>query len=333
MEQSEFVRVYPRTLFDDLLMRVCVPRGIVLFLFAALALINLFGAAYLDGILFRLWESDLLRVLLLEPTIAFYIFFLQFFLKPSRVGVTEAFRKMIGMEPIEYHRFLVQISPLKRRGEIVALLIGAAIGILLPLEWMIPEQFRWTNLFVSLSAIVMFALGSWGIYSSLAVTRLFTRLHHQKLEIDLFHPIFINAIARRSLAITMVYAGAIALSVFFFPPQTFRNITFFAILYAILILSSGFIFLFSTYESHCLLIETKRRELDIVRRHLSEDYRRLKERTDPNLANWVTAWLAYEKRIQEAPEWPFNPETLRNLVAAMLMPIGTFAARIIAERF
>jgi hypothetical protein len=333
MEESKFLQVYPRTLFDDLLLRVHVSQGVVPFAFAAIGLLALLGAAYLDGIIIRLLESDFLRVLLLQPTIVFYILLLQFFLEPSRVGVTDAFRKMMGMDPVEYHRFLVRISPLRRRSELIALLIGAVIGVGLPLEWMLPDQYRWTNLYLSFSEVILFALGVWGVYSSLAVTRLFTRLHHQKLEIDLFHPTFVDAIARRSLAITMVYVGAIALSVFFFPPQTFRNVTFFAIVYAILILLSGFIFLFSMYESHCLLVETKCRELDIVRRHLSEDYRQLKEHKDSNLANWVTAWLAYEKRLLEAPEWPFNPETIRNLVAAMLVPIGTLAARVLAERF
>jgi hypothetical protein len=79
-------------------------------------------------------------------------------------------------------------------------------------------------------------------------------------------------------------------------------------------------------------MDTKRRELEIVRRHLSEDYRQLKERKDATVANWVSAWLAYEKRIQDAHEWAFNPETIRNLIASMFVPIGTVLARIIAER-
>jgi hypothetical protein len=56
-----------------------------------------------------------------------------------------------------------------------------------------------------------------------------------------------------------------ALSVFFFPPQTFRNIFLLSILYAALVLIGGFIFFFSMYETHCLLVETKHRELEIVR--------------------------------------------------------------------
>jgi hypothetical protein len=86
-------------------------------------------------------------------------------------------------------------------------------------------------------------------------------------------------------------------------------------------------------EIHDLLAETKRRELEIVRRHLSEDYLRLKEHADVNLASWVSAWLAYEKRIQDVPEWAFNPVTIRSPSASILVPIGTVLARIVAERF
>jgi hypothetical protein len=64
-----------------------------------------------------------------------------------------------------------------------------------------------------------------------------------------------------------------------------------------------------------------------------EDYQRLKERQDPSAATWVSAWLAYEKRIQDAPEWAFNPGTLRSLIVSMFVLLGTVLARVIAERF
>ena len=38
----------------------------------------------------------------------------------------------------------------------------------------------------------------------------------------------------------------------------------------------------------------------------------------------ITAWLAYEKRIEAAPDWPYTTETLRNLVASVLIPIATW---------
>jgi hypothetical protein len=333
MEQSFFLRVYPRTLFDDILLRVRIPQHWTLIGFASSALLALIATAYLDGVVFRLLDPDFMRVLLFQPTVALYIIFLQFFLRSSRVGVTDAFRKILGLEPIEYHRFLMKLSPLKRREEIIALAVGALIGVAIPLEWLLPEKYRWTNLYLSISATIMFALVGWGAYSSLAVTRLFTRLHHQKLHIDIFHPSFVDAVAHRSLAIVMVYVGAIALSVLFFPPQTFRNVALLGPLFALMILLGAFIFLFSMYESHCLLVETKRRELDIVCDRLADGYRTLKERADPDVSSCVAAWLAYEKRIREAPEWPFNPETIRSLFAAMLMPLGTLLARIVMERF
>jgi len=333
MEENAPICVYPCTLFDDCLTRLRMPASLGMLAVAATGFFALVGAAYLDGIVSRVLTTDFLRLLLLQPTVSWYILLLQYFLRPSRVAVIDAFRPMIRMDVMEYKRLLARLSPLTRRGELIALAIGLVVGVVVPFEWMIPEQYQWTNLYLTISTGLLFAMVVWGVYSSLAVTQLFTRLHHQKLEIDLFHPTFVDAIARRSLAITMAYAGALALSVFFFPPQTFRNIFYLSIFYAVLILLSGFVFIFSMSETHDLLVETKRRELAIVRRHLSEDYLRLKEHTDVNLANWVSAWLAYEKRIQDVPEWAFNPGTVRSLIASMFVPIGTVLARIVAERF
>ena len=234
MEENASVCDYPCTLFDDCLTWLRIPASIGMLVVAATGLLALVGAAYLDGIVSRILTTDFLRLLLLQPTVSWYILLLQYFLRPSRVAVIDAFRPMTRMDMLEYNRLLVRISPLTRRGELIAMAIGLVVGIVAPLEWMVPEQFRWTNLYLTLSTWILFAMVVWGVYSSLAVTRLFTRLHHQKLEIDLFHPTFVDAIARRSLAIA--YVGAIALSVFFFPPQTFRNIFYLSIVYAVLIL-------------------------------------------------------------------------------------------------
>jgi hypothetical protein len=333
VEESASVCDYPCTLFDDCLKWLRVPASIGMLVVAATGVFALVAATYLDGIVSRILTTDFLRLLLLQPTVSWYILLLQYFLRPSRVAVIDAFRPLIRMDLQEYNRLLVRVSPLTRRGELIALAIGLVVGIVAPLEWMVPDQFRWTNLYLTISTWILFAMVVWGAYGSLAVTRLFTRLHHQKLEIDLFHTTFVDVIARRSLALAIAYVGAIALSVFFFPPQTFRNIFYLSIVYAILILLSGFIFVFSMSETHDLLAEMKRREFEIVRRHLSEDYVRLKEHTDVNLANWVSAWLAYEKRIQDVPEWAFNPGTIRSLIASTLVPIGTVLARVLAERF
>ena len=302
MEDVSCDLIYPPTLFDDFLARTHIPRQTIVLASAVFGLLSFCGAAYLDGVFPRVLQSDFLKTIFLQPTISFYILVLQHFLRPSRFAVCEAFRKILGVSREEYHARLARLSPLTRRGEWIALALGAVAGIAMPLEWNIPEKYVWLNLYVTASTWIMFALVGWGAYSSLAVTRLFNRLHHEPLEIDLFRPVFLEAVARRSLAITMAYAGAITLSVIFFPAQTFRNILFFSIVYAVAILIGILIFLLSMSATHQLLVQAKRRELEIVRGRLSESYRQMKTGKADVPHNAVNSWLAYEKRLEQVPE-------------------------------
>ena len=43
----------------------------------------------------------------------------------------------------------------------------------------------------------------------------------------------------------------------------------------------------------------------------------------------VHAWLAYEKRIQEAPEWPYTTDIMRNLLVSTLLPMAVFMIRML----
>ncbi len=327
---------YPSTLFDDWMARLRWRGAWVIAAIGSFSILNYIGAAYLDGILARVGEGDFWRPILLQPMIAFYIIVTQYFLRPSRFAVTEAFRKMIRVPAREYRELLERLCPMTRRNEYIAIVIGAAVGIALPIEWGIPDKYRWLNLYVMLSTWIMFGLAGWAIYSSVAVTRLFHRLHFEPMEVDLFRPTFLDAIARRSLSVTLAYAAALALVTIFLPPQTFRNGLFIAIFFSGMFLFGGLLFLLSMLSTHRLLVATKKRELEIVCQHLSQDYRALKTRDAANDAaplHQVNAWLAYEKRIQDAPEWALNTQTVRNLAASTLMPVGTVVARFFAERF
>ncbi len=115
-----------------------------------------------------------------------------------------------------------------------------------------------------------------------------------------------------------------------------RNFIYFVAIYAALSGMTVAIFMLNMLETHRLMVRTKKHELEIVRGHLADYSRRDKKRpaggdhgvdTKP-----VSAWLAYEKRILDAPDWAFNPQTIRNLAAAMFLPIGTAIGRLLAER-
>ncbi|MBI3742615.1 MAG: hypothetical protein HY257_12785 [Chloroflexi bacterium] len=337
MQESIPTSAYPSTLFDDFTKLTRIDGRLALAVIGASAIVFYIGAALLDSVVVRVFESDFWRPILLQPAISFYILVLQHFLRSSRIAVMEEFRKMMNLDRAAFQNLIDQISPLTRRREWIALALGAAIGVAIPLDWNIPDQFRWTNLYVLTSTWVMFALAGWGAYSTSAITQLLNRLHRQKLDVNIFRPTFLDAMARRSFGVTLVFIGAITISLLFIPAQSVRNFIYFVAIYAALSAMTVAIFLLNMLETHRLMVRTKKRELEIVRGHLADDYRRLKERHaagDHDVdAKHVSAWLAYEKRILDAPEWAFNPQTIRNLAVSMFVPIGTAIGRVLAERF
>jgi hypothetical protein len=46
-------------------------------------------------------------------------------------------------------------------------------------------------------------------------------------------------------------------------------------------------------------------------------------------AGQVHTWLAYEKRIQEAHEWPYTAGIIRNLLISSLLPSAVFIGRML----
>jgi hypothetical protein len=96
-----------------------------------------------------------------------------------------------------------------------------------------------------------------------------------------------------------------------------------------------FLFFGSLLGAHRVMVHSKEQELKFVRSSLLTAYLELKERPKheqpaavSDLHDSVTSWLACEKRIKEAPEWPYTADTLRSLLISLLLPI---IAAVIAE--
>ena len=53
------------------------------------------------------------------------------------------------------------------------------------------------------------------------------------------------------------------------------------------------------------------------------------ELQEQGTAGQVQTWLAFEKRIQETPEWPFTAAIIRNLLISTLLPGVAFICRML----
>ena len=49
------------------------------------------------------------------------------------------------------------------------------------------------------------------------------------------------------------------------------------------------------------------------------------------LSDSITAWLACEKRLEDAPAWPYAGDTVRNPLVSTLLSVGTWGAQILVE--
>jgi hypothetical protein len=176
----------------------------------------------------------------------------------------------------------------------------------------------------------MYGVMAWSIYQTFAFSQLINNLHRQPLKLNLFDTEFLTPIARRSLSLSIGIIGAITLSVLLLPAQMLQSVYSFAI-YAFLLLFLAATFFLSLRSTHRLIVAAKKRELQIIRQRLAEAYQALKEQEEVR-ADRVTAWLAYESRIERVPEWPFDLNTIRDLFVSALVPGVTFIARLLIDR-
>lgn len=84
--------------------------------------------------------------------------------------------------------------------------------------------------------------------------------------------------------------------------------------------------------------ESKKRKLTLVRKHIAEisrelDSRLTKEqhRGTEKLSSTINMWITYEKRVKEAPTWPFNAGIVSRLAMSILMPAAVYLIKIIGQ--
>jgi hypothetical protein len=316
--------------------RLSQPR--VLVTLSLLFILLLVGAAYLDGDLAQLLDSTFLRGTLVGPALFIYTLAVARFLSRFRDRAIEAFRPLLLMDHEDFDRLLAEASPLDPRREWLALGLGAAFPWAVYQPWGRSSDFSWVQLHGLLSSMLMFGFLAWISYRSLVETRLFAELQRQPLNIDIFDPTPLEPVARQSLASSLGFIGGITISLLFLPYREWLLTIQSFIVYGTLILVSVLVFFVTMSGTHQVMAEAKERELRLVRQNLSAAYQELKERAAQGhlqdmeaLSDSITAWLAYEKRIKEAPEWPYTTDTLRNLVVSTLVPIVAWAAQVVVE--
>lgn len=198
----------------------------------------------------------------------------------------------------------------------------------------------WIDLYWFTSMIVLSVLLGWIIYVFQKEARLFSVLQRQPMEIDILDPSGLEPIARWSLANAVALIGGVALSVFFNLEPDFTLPLSDIVVVVAVILVAVLLFFASILSTHQLMVEVKERELRIVRDNLETAYQELQTRTREHrlhdmeaLSDSITAWLAYEKRFENAPEWPYTANILGQLFLSTLIPGIAWILQAILNKF
>lgn len=289
-------------------------------------LLPLIVVAYLDGVFNRPFDARYWRITLLGPVVILYILATHPQFGRFRRIAINAFGPIVKLNADEFDDYIAKHLPLDQWREWLAFGFGAAAGEMLLRPWDVPEfdALIWSKVYRIILTGLMCGLISAVIYSSLATARFLSRLHRQPLDLNIFDLTPLEPIARRSLFYALVLIGGITLGLIFIPNQDARGL----VINGIVILAAVLIFFLSMRDTHIVMRRAKERELKIVRQRLAAAHEKVLEQAAQSqagsladLSTNTNIWLNYEKRIKEAPEWPFTGTMLRNLLMSILIPI------------
>jgi hypothetical protein len=195
---------------------------------------------------------------------------------------------------------------------------------------------QWFEYYQVITEAILFGLLTWIIYSSIKGSRGIKKLSKQNLKLDIFKMKLLTPVARLSLGISIIFIGGISIALLFETQETlveWQSI----VVYSILVLSTILIFYISLWSIHNVMVRVKKNELQLAQKYLEETSNKLKEWTNKDLkdgmeeiSSAVAGWAAYERRVKETPEWPFNAGIIRRLFASILAPASIYLIKIIS---
>jgi len=316
-------------LLVELIKRSRLPWRWVTAIVAGVLLLALILSTLLDGVFSNLADWEFWRGFMGPPVIIIYILSIYPFMQRFEERAVQAFQSLLPSE--EGTNTPIIIAP-NRRWEWTAVFLGAIFWLSLERPWLWVDQ--WLDVYASVVTLLMFVMLSWLIYDGLSGTRRLNMLSRQHLNLDIFNTDLVP-IARYSMGITFAFIGGISLSLIFQSIESllaWQSITIYSILVGVTVL----LFFLSMWNTHNVMAGAKRREHDLAQNHLEEVTRELREAAIhgrqeemDRLYSAVAAWGIYERRVREAPEWPYNASILRRFSVSVLIPGIVYLIKIL----
>jgi hypothetical protein len=172
---------------------------------------------------------------------------------------------------------------------------------------------------------------------SIAGTRVVGTLLRLPLRVDPLDRKPFEAIGRQSLAMALAFVGGITIALVLggYGSAVLMEPRFWLLFLPLSVLPVV-VFYLNMRPTHRLLSAARDQALDNVQKELRRAYPSLLERAQrgeaaERLPSEIAALASYEKALQDAATWPYNPATLRTLVVSVLIPTATLLARRVFE--
>jgi len=308
---------------------------------AVVLLMVLVLVAFLDGAFTNLSEWSLWRDFLDAPVLIIYILVVYPFIWRLWWQSVQALQSLLPVDEGDLNRLEMEVPIPNRRREWVAILIGVVFWLSLWQPWGWDGRWEsgaiWLSVYDAVTQPILFGLLSLLIYSSFTGSQYLSRISRQPLNLDIFDTGILTPIAHSSLGLSLAFIGGISLSLIFQTQEdllSWNNLTVWIFLVCFTVL----LFFLSMWSAHSTMVKAKRGELDLVQKHLKAASRELRVRmlqgelnNVSELSATIASWVSYERRIGEAPSWPFNASIIRRLLASTVVPAVVYLIKIISS--
>jgi hypothetical protein len=219
-------------------------------------------------------------------------------------------------------------------GDWVAFGIGFIGG-----TWLVNvQEWYWVDRYLLFVYLVLYGTVTWLIYAATSSARLTAVLHRYIVHDDPFDVSCFEPVGRQGLVLSLIFAGAITISL---PFADIRNFLLYWqnwVIYSILLATTVLLFFLVMWPTHRMLLRVKKQQLATVERLIgqtSANFQSLTaDRADTqSAATDLQAWLALEQRLKQTRTWPYDTEMLRTLFLSVLTPLFVALARVVGTLF
>jgi hypothetical protein len=315
----------PTSSLDRLINRLRIPWYGFVGLSGGALLLLATATIYFDGILENVLHEGAWRYLLMGPVVTMYILAL---FPPASRFQNRALRALRPAVPIDDQAFMDLVAKASRigtTGELLAFAVGGAFGFVSNAPWHVPQSHSWLRFYLPLEGTLMFGLLAWLSYVSIAGTRLYSQLHQQSLEVDIFDLTPFEPIGRHALFTSMAFIGGCVISVLILNPLAGGPDMVSLVVYGILAMITILVFFLSMRPTHTVLARAKAQELSLAEQRIAGTFRELKAaeaqgKAVDDISVRLNLWLRYEDRVKKARTWPYNTPMIRTLFVSVLVP-------------